>query len=192
MPDCRERAWAPLPHAALKGLGRWLVLKSLPLCFCCSELQKLHFWSLFFCLPAFNFEKKDGTKRCHGWNEEVRKDAYENEVIDQWWHFKECKDRGGKSRRNSPLKSPRKSPSKSSSKKEKKKKPARPCMFCGQMQAQLKRHVIRKHQSHEQVRAAMQLPKAEQARAFDGIKKRGIYLIFYTKFILIQYTFLII
>ena len=49
-------------------------------------------------------------------------------------------------------------------------------MFCGQMQAQLKRHVIRKHQSHEQVRAAMQLPKAEQARAFDGIKKRGIYL----------------
>ena len=44
------------------------------------------------------------------------------------------------------------------------------------MQAQLKRHVIRKHQSHEQVRAAMQLPKAEQARAFDGIKKRGIYL----------------
>lgn len=65
-------------------------------------------------------------------------------------------------------------------------------MFCGQMQAQLKRHVIRKHQSHEQVRAAMQLPKAEQARAFDGIKKRGIYLIFYTKFILIQYTFLII
>ena len=49
-------------------------------------------------------------------------------------------------------------------------------MFCGQMQAQLKRHVIRKHQSHEQVRAAMQLPKAEQARAFDAIKKRGIYL----------------
>ena len=49
-------------------------------------------------------------------------------------------------------------------------------MFCGQMQAQLKRHVIRKHRSHEQVRAAMQLPKAEQARAFDGIKKRGIYL----------------
>ena len=82
----------------------------------------------------------------------------------------------GKSRRNSPRKSPRKSPSKSSSKKEKKKKPARPCMFCGQMQAQLKRHVIRKHRSHEQVRAAMQLPKAEQARAFDAIKKRGIYL----------------
>ena len=49
-------------------------------------------------------------------------------------------------------------------------------MFCGQMQAQLKRHVIRKHRSHEQVRAAMQLPKAEQARALDGIKKRGIYL----------------
>ena len=46
-------------------------------------------------------------------------------------------------------------------------------MFCGQMQAQLKRHVIRKHQSHEQVRAAMQLPKAEQARALDGIKKTG-------------------
>ena len=60
-------------------------------------------------------------------------------------------------------------------------------MFCGQMQAQLKRHVIRKHQSHEQVRAAMQLPKAEQARAFDGIKKRGIYLIFYTTFILIKH-----
>ena len=65
----------------------------------------------------------------------------------------------GKSRRNSPRKSPWKSP-------------PRPCMFCGQMQAHLKRHVTRKHRSHEEVRAFMKLPKAEQARAFDGITRR--------------------
>ena len=55
-----------------------------------------------------------------------------------------------------------------------KKKPKRPCYFCGQEQAQLIRHLKRKHKTEEAVIAALALPKAEQTHAFDKIRKDGI------------------
>ena len=55
------------------------------------------------------------------------------------------------------------------------KKPSRPCVFCGGFQSQLKRHIIRKHGHENSVQAALKLPKAEQNRAFEALRKEGIY-----------------
>lgn len=55
------------------------------------------------------------------------------------------------------------------------KKPSRPCVFCGQLQSKLKRHLLRKHKDEEQVKAALELPGPEQKRAFDALKKEGIF-----------------
>ena len=43
------------------------------------------------------------------------------------------------------------------------------------MQAALTRHLKSKHKDNEKVKAAMLLPKVEQNRAFDKIKKEGIF-----------------
>ena len=55
-----------------------------------------------------------------------------------------------------------------------KKKPKRPCYYCGSEQAQLVRHLKRKHKTEEAVVAALVLPKAEQKQAFERIRKEGI------------------
>ena len=55
-----------------------------------------------------------------------------------------------------------------------KKKPKRPCYYCGLEQAQLVRHLKRKHKTEEAVVAALELPKAEQKQAFERIRKEGI------------------
>ncbi|KAK7489172.1 hypothetical protein BaRGS_00019550, partial [Batillaria attramentaria] len=57
----------------------------------------------------------------------------------------------------------------------KKKKPPRPCVFCGTFQSQLVRHIKRKHGEEESVQAALKLPQADQQRAFESLRKEGIY-----------------
>ncbi|RUS76823.1 hypothetical protein EGW08_015409 [Elysia chlorotica] len=47
----------------------------------------------------------------------------------------------------------------------------RPCIYCGQYQAQLLRHMKRKHNDEEAVKAAMMLPKQDQHNAFDKLRK---------------------
>ncbi|KAK3767970.1 hypothetical protein RRG08_059689 [Elysia crispata] len=56
----------------------------------------------------------------------------------------------------------------------KKKKPKRPCYYCGEEQSQLVRHLTRKHKMEDAVVAALKLPKMEQRRAFEKIRKDGI------------------
>ncbi|KAK7487420.1 hypothetical protein BaRGS_00021382, partial [Batillaria attramentaria] len=56
-----------------------------------------------------------------------------------------------------------------------KKKPPRPCVFCGTFQSQLVRHIKRKHGEEESVQAALKLPQADQQRAFESLRKEGIY-----------------
>ena len=55
-----------------------------------------------------------------------------------------------------------------------KKKTKRPSYYCGLEQAQLVRHLKRKHKTEEAVVAALVLPKAEQKQAFERIRKEGI------------------
>ncbi|KAK3727065.1 hypothetical protein RRG08_026590, partial [Elysia crispata] len=55
-----------------------------------------------------------------------------------------------------------------------KKKPKRPCYYCGEEQSQLVRHLTRKHKMEDAVVAALKLPKMEQRRAFEKIRKDGI------------------
>ena len=56
-----------------------------------------------------------------------------------------------------------------------KRKPKRPCYYCGEVQSQLLRHIKRKHKNEEAVVAALQLPQTEQLRAFENIRKLGIF-----------------
>ena len=56
-----------------------------------------------------------------------------------------------------------------------KKKPKRPCYYCGEEQSQLVRHLTRKHKMEDAVVAALKLPKMEQRRAFEKIRKDGIF-----------------
>ena len=56
------------------------------------------------------------------------------------------------------------------------KKPMRPCVYCGQFETQLVRHLKRKHTNEEAVQAAIKLPASEQRRAFEIIRKNGIYV----------------
>ncbi|KAK3777984.1 hypothetical protein RRG08_038780 [Elysia crispata] len=55
-----------------------------------------------------------------------------------------------------------------------KKKPKRPCYYCGEEQSQLVRHLTRKHKMEDAVVPALKLPKMEQRRAFEKIRKDGI------------------
>ena len=55
------------------------------------------------------------------------------------------------------------------------KKPKRPCLFCGKDQSRLVRHLKRQHKQEEAVKSAMNLPRVEQQRAFEQIRKEGIY-----------------
>ena len=55
------------------------------------------------------------------------------------------------------------------------KKPKRPCVYCGMFQAKLKRHMLRRHKDEEGVKAALLLPAAEQTRAFEDLRKEGIF-----------------
>lgn len=49
-------------------------------------------------------------------------------------------------------------------------KPKSPCVFCGEFQNQLPRHLKRKHCNEEPVSAALKLPPLEQKKAFDARK----------------------
>ncbi|XP_061166803.1 uncharacterized protein LOC133175710 [Saccostrea echinata] len=54
-------------------------------------------------------------------------------------------------------------------------KPKRPCPFCGEMKGRLTDHLKAKHKNEEQVKNALQLPKHLRNRAFDEMKKEGIF-----------------
>ena len=58
---------------------------------------------------------------------------------------------------------------------EKGKSVKRPCVFCGMFQSKLKRHMVRRHKNEESVQAAMLLPMCEQAKAFENLRKEGIF-----------------
>ena len=49
------------------------------------------------------------------------------------------------------------------------------CTFCKEWQTHLKRHIIRRHPSEEQVIEALKLPVKDQMRAFASMRKKGIY-----------------
>ncbi|XP_062606599.1 uncharacterized protein LOC134268369 isoform X2 [Saccostrea cucullata] len=51
----------------------------------------------------------------------------------------------------------------------------RPCPFCGEMKGRLTDHLKAKHKNEEQVKNALQLPKYLRDRAFDEMKKEGIF-----------------
>ncbi|XP_069105782.1 dentin sialophosphoprotein-like [Argopecten irradians] len=55
------------------------------------------------------------------------------------------------------------------------KKPYRPCFFCGKLQSKLSLHLKRKHSEEESVKNALSLPMSLQQRAFDKIRKDGIF-----------------
>lgn len=54
------------------------------------------------------------------------------------------------------------------------KKPARPCPFCGVMQAKLTRHIKLKHKEDKRVVEALGLPQPLKRQAFSQFKKEGI------------------
>ena len=54
-------------------------------------------------------------------------------------------------------------------------KPARPCIFCKKMKTNLRRHIVTSHKNEEDVKALLLLPKPEQDREFDLLRKKGIF-----------------
>ncbi|XP_070191728.1 uncharacterized protein [Littorina saxatilis] len=54
------------------------------------------------------------------------------------------------------------------------KKPKRPCLYCGEMQSRLPRHLKRKHSDVEAVSSAFKLPKQDKNEVLSGIRKLGI------------------
>lgn len=54
------------------------------------------------------------------------------------------------------------------------KKPARPCPFCGVMQAKLTRHIKLKHKEDKRVVEALGLPQPLKRQAFRQFKEEGI------------------
>jgi len=54
-------------------------------------------------------------------------------------------------------------------------KPLRPCMYCNRMQSHLRRHMITRHRNHDDVKAALLLPKSEQTRHFELLRKQSIF-----------------
>ena len=65
----------------------------------------------------------------------------------------------------------------SKSKKKKKEKPNihRPCPFCFKMQSALTRHLSTKHKQEPEVVSALSKPPVERRKAFDNLKKQGIF-----------------
>ena len=59
-----------------------------------------------------------------------------------------------------------------------KKKIHRPCPYCqtGKMQSALTRHLKQVHKNEPDVAQALSLPRREQIKAFERLRKRGIYL----------------
>ena len=57
--------------------------------------------------------------------------------------------------------------------KQKGKKPYRPCPYCSKMNSKLRRHLETKHKYEEDVKAALLLPKHQQDKAFDLLKRGG-------------------
>lgn len=55
-----------------------------------------------------------------------------------------------------------------------KKKVSRPCVFCGQSQTNLSRHIVLVHNDKEQVRQLMTLSKSGKCRALQNLKRQGI------------------
>lgn len=62
-------------------------------------------------------------------------------------------------------------------KKRKKEKPNihRPCLYCSKMQSALTRHLSTKHKQEPAVAAALSKPPVERRKAFDNLKKEGIF-----------------
>eukprot|EP00105_Crassostrea_gigas_P043022 XP_019927170.1 PREDICTED: uncharacterized protein LOC105338725 [Crassostrea gigas] len=58
---------------------------------------------------------------------------------------------------------------------KRKSRPKRPCPFCGQLKGRLTDHIKAKHKTEEQVKQALALPKDLRDRAFDLMKKEGIF-----------------
>uniref|UniRef100_K1PSU4 Uncharacterized protein n=1 Tax=Magallana gigas TaxID=29159 RepID=K1PSU4_MAGGI len=57
-----------------------------------------------------------------------------------------------------------------------KSRPKRPCPFCGQVKGRLTEHIKSKHKTEEKVKHALTLPKDLRDRAFDTMKKEGIFM----------------
>lgn len=55
-------------------------------------------------------------------------------------------------------------------------RPKRPCPFCGIFQSKLRRHILTKHKSEKKVTDLGHLPKVEQDREIENLRKMGIYL----------------
>lgn len=53
-------------------------------------------------------------------------------------------------------------------------RPARPCPFCEQMQKKLSRHIRASHRENEHVQTVLNLPRKEQLRELQLLKKQGI------------------
>lgn len=54
------------------------------------------------------------------------------------------------------------------------KKPKRPCYFCGEMQAQLRRHIKTVHKDHSQVRSIEKLPSSCRHETYADLRKKAI------------------
>jgi hypothetical protein len=54
-------------------------------------------------------------------------------------------------------------------------KPKRPCPYCGVLQAKLNRHLTRNHAKEEDVATALYLKGKDQQKAFEALRKKGIF-----------------
>lgn len=55
-----------------------------------------------------------------------------------------------------------------------KKKISRPCVFCGQSQTNLSRHIVLVHNDKEEVQQLKTMSKSEKCRALQKFKRQGI------------------
>jgi hypothetical protein len=55
-----------------------------------------------------------------------------------------------------------------------KKKVSRPCIFCGQSQTNLSRHILLVHTDKEEVQQLTTMPKSEKCRTLQKFKRQGI------------------
>lgn len=54
-------------------------------------------------------------------------------------------------------------------------RPYRPCPFCGELKSRLTDHLKAKHRDEDEVKEALSLPKGLQDKAFNNLKKKGIF-----------------
>lgn len=59
-------------------------------------------------------------------------------------------------------------------KKQSRKKPSRKCIFCGEFQACLSRHIRRNYKTEGRVKEVLTLPRKMQNEAFSNFRKEGI------------------